>query len=106
MVGVPAFLKCVCGPSARIGWPLPCRSAQRIDDRGPKDEDDQRRGDQRAAGAEGDVAEDVEGRDLVGKRDEKGEHSCPSPQDDSRSFSKRPEFFQHRLDQLREADTI
>ncbi len=25
MVGVPAFLKCVCGPSARIGWPLPWR---------------------------------------------------------------------------------
>ena len=25
MVGVPAFLKWVCGPSARIGWPLPCR---------------------------------------------------------------------------------
>ena len=24
MVGVPAFLKWVCGPSARIGWPLPC----------------------------------------------------------------------------------
>ncbi len=26
MVGVPAFLKWVCGPSARIGWPLPCRT--------------------------------------------------------------------------------
>ena len=25
MVGVPAFLKWVCGPSARIGWPLPWR---------------------------------------------------------------------------------
>ena len=24
IVGVPAFLKWVCGPSARIGWPLPC----------------------------------------------------------------------------------
>ncbi len=24
MVGVPAFLKWVCGPSARMGWPLPC----------------------------------------------------------------------------------
>ena len=26
MVGVPAFLKCVCGPSARIGCPLPWRT--------------------------------------------------------------------------------
>ncbi len=26
MVGVPAFLKWVCGPSARIGWPLPWRT--------------------------------------------------------------------------------
>ena len=35
MVGVPAFLKCVCGPSARIGWPLPCRSLSEVDDAGP-----------------------------------------------------------------------
>jgi hypothetical protein len=26
MVGVPALERCVCGPSARIGWPLPCFS--------------------------------------------------------------------------------
>ncbi len=35
MVGVPAFLKCVCGPSARIGWPLPCRSLSAAMMRGP-----------------------------------------------------------------------
>ena len=35
IVGVPAFLKWVCGPSARIGWPLPwrIRSAEMM--RGP-----------------------------------------------------------------------
>ncbi len=30
IVGVPAFLKWVCGPSARIGWPLPCRSRNEL----------------------------------------------------------------------------
>ena len=36
MVGVPFFARCDCGPSARIGWPLPCliRSEAMID--GPK----------------------------------------------------------------------
>ncbi len=24
MVGVPRLAKWVCGPSSRIGWPLPC----------------------------------------------------------------------------------
>ena len=47
----------------RLALALP--DAQRVDDRRAEDEDDQRRGDQRAAGAEGDVAEDVEDRDLV-----------------------------------------
>ena len=36
MVGVPAFLKWVCGPSARIGWPLPCRKRSEAMMRGPK----------------------------------------------------------------------
>ncbi len=36
MVGVPAFLKWVCGPSARIGWPLPCRSRSELMMVGPK----------------------------------------------------------------------
>ena len=36
MVGVPAFLKWVCGPSARIGWPLPCRMRSDVMMRGPK----------------------------------------------------------------------
>lgn len=36
MVGVPAFLKCVCGPSARIGWPLPCLSRSELMMVGPK----------------------------------------------------------------------
>ena len=36
MVGVPAFLKCVCGPSARIGCPLPCLSLSELMMVGPK----------------------------------------------------------------------
>ena len=36
MVGVPAFLKCVCGPSARIGWPLPCLTLSDAMIAGPK----------------------------------------------------------------------
>ncbi len=42
MVGVPAFLKWVCGPSARIGWPLPCRMRERAMISRPEHEDDQR----------------------------------------------------------------
>ena len=26
IVGVPTLARCVCGPSARIGWPLPWRT--------------------------------------------------------------------------------
>ncbi len=36
MVGVPAFLKWVCGPSARIGCPLPCRTRSEAMMAGPK----------------------------------------------------------------------
>ena len=34
MVGVPAFTKCVCGPSLRIGWP-PLSFARRAITLGP-----------------------------------------------------------------------
>jgi hypothetical protein len=70
MVGVPAFLKWVCGPSARIGWPLPWRTRSELMIIGPEHEDDQRGGDQRRAGTEGDVAKDVEDRELVGESNE------------------------------------
>jgi hypothetical protein len=35
MVGVPALRKWVCGPSARIGWPLPWRTFSDAMIRGP-----------------------------------------------------------------------
>ena len=37
MVGVPFLVnKCEAGPSARIGWPLPCLSRSEVMMRGPK----------------------------------------------------------------------
>ncbi len=56
-----------CGPSARIGWPLPCCSAQHVDDRRAEQEHEHRRGHHRAAGAERDVAKHVEERERVRK---------------------------------------
>ena len=36
MVGVPALaMMCDCGPSLRIGWPLPCRMRSSAMMRGP-----------------------------------------------------------------------
>ena len=68
MVGVPFLVtRWLCGPSSRIGWPLPCRTRSAAMIVGPEQEDEDERRDRRAAGAEGDVAEDVEDRDLVGE---------------------------------------
>ena len=65
MVGVPFLVtRCDCGPSVRIGWPLPCCSAQLVDDPRPEQEHEDQRRDHRAAGADGDVAEDVEDVEL------------------------------------------
>ena len=62
MVGVPFLVtRCDCGPSVRIGWPLPCSEPQLVDDHGPEQEHEDERRDHRPAGAERDVAEDVEG---------------------------------------------
>ena len=36
MVGVPFFDRCDCGPSSRIGWPLPCRMRNMAIVQGPK----------------------------------------------------------------------
>ena len=52
--------------------------AQGPDHLGPEQEHEQQRGDQRAAGAEGDVAKDVEGGELGGELGQPVEH-CPSP---------------------------
>ena len=52
--------RCDCGPSLRIGWPLPCSQPQVIDDPRAEQEHEDERGDHRAAGAERDVAEHVE----------------------------------------------
>ena len=66
MVGVPFLVtRCDCGPSVRIGWPLPCRSAQLVDDHRPEQEHEHQRGDHRAAGADRDVAEHVEDSENV-----------------------------------------
>ena len=35
MVGVPTLARWVCGPSSRIGWPLPCRTRNMAMKRGP-----------------------------------------------------------------------
>ena len=66
MVGVPALaMMCDCGPSARIGWPLPCSRRRRSMMVGPNRKTNNSAGDHRAAGAEGDIAEDVEDGELV-----------------------------------------
>ena len=75
IVGVP-FLVTMwdCGPSGRIGWPLPCRSRRWSMIQGPNRKTKTPRGDHRAAGPEGNVAKDVEAGDLVGKLDQEIEH--------------------------------
>ena len=35
IVGVPRLARWVCGPSSRIGWPLPCRTRSIAIMRGP-----------------------------------------------------------------------
>ena len=35
MVGVPRLARWVCGPSSRIGWPLPCRTLSQPMNFGP-----------------------------------------------------------------------
>jgi hypothetical protein len=35
IVGVPRLARWVCGPSSRIGWPLPCRTRSQPMKRGP-----------------------------------------------------------------------
>ena len=75
MVGVPDFVRIwLCGPSARIGWPLPCFTLQRRDDLRPEHEHEQDRGHGRPAGPEGDVAEDVEDLELVAELSEEMKH--------------------------------
>ena len=109
MVGVPAFLKCVCGPSARIGWPLPCRTRSESMMRRAEEEDQQRRGDQRAAGAEGDVAEDVEDRELH-RRIQRAASACGrSPRSRSGALCVagfRRKLVDQRIDQLGKADAL
>ena len=35
MVGVPRLARWLCGPSARIGWPLPCVARSQLMNLGP-----------------------------------------------------------------------
>ena len=60
MVGVPRLARWVCGPSSRIGWPLPWRTRSQPMNFGPISRPMSKRGRGRRAGAEGDVAEEVE----------------------------------------------
>ena len=64
MVGVPALAWCACGPSSRMYWPI-WRRRRRSIIQGPRSEHEEERGQARHRGAERDVADDVEGRDLV-----------------------------------------
>ena len=75
MVGVPALaMMCDFGPSARIGWPLPWSSRSRSMMVWPNRNTKQQRGDDRAAGAEGDVAKHIEDGELVRQIDQPIEH--------------------------------
>ena len=61
MVGVPFLVsRCEAGPSARIGWPLPCFEPQRRDDHRPEEEHEQQPGRRRAERAERQIAEQIE----------------------------------------------
>ena len=61
MVGVPCFSTMWrCGPSLRIGWPLPCFSFSQRISAGPMTEGDEERRHHRPAGAEGEVSEQTE----------------------------------------------
>ena len=58
MVGVPFLVsRCDCGPSVRIGWPLPCLSRSAAMIVGPKKNTKNKAVRRRAGGAESDVAE-------------------------------------------------
>ena len=60
MVGVPRLARWLCGPSARIGWPLPCLARSQRMNNGPEQQADEQRGRGRRTGAEADVADEVE----------------------------------------------
>ena len=71
MVGVPCFSTIWrCGPSLRIGWPLPCFTLSSEMMRRPEQQDEQQGGEDRRAGARRLIAEHVEGRDFVGQAGE------------------------------------
>ena len=71
----PWSTMCDCGPSVRIGWPLPCRSRSWSMIDGPNMKTKTSAVIDRAAGAERDVAEHVEDRELVGQIDQPIEHT-------------------------------
>ena len=76
MVGVPFLVRrCEAGPSARIGWPLPCfrRNAEMIV--GTEEEDEEKPGARSAKRAEGEVSEEVESARKFG---EPGQHVLAS----------------------------
>ena len=76
MVGVPFLVRrCEAGPSARIGWPLPCFRRKRGDDRRTEEEDEKKPRPRRAKRAEGEIAEEVE---SAGKLGEPGQHVLAS----------------------------
>ena len=75
MVGVPALVtRCDFGPSARIGWPLPCRSRRWSMIHGPNMNTKTSAVIIEPAGAHRQVAEDVEDRERAGKIGQPIEH--------------------------------
>ena len=75
MVGVPFLvIRCDLRAVGADRLALALLDAQQVDDRAAEQEHEHQRGDDGAAGAEGDVAEDVEERELVGEIGQPIEH--------------------------------
>ncbi len=74
MVGVPCFSTMWrCGPSLRIGWPLPCFTLSKRDDARTEEEDEEQCRQDRRTGPRRLVLEDVEQRHFVGETGEQVE---------------------------------
>ena len=75
MVGVPFLVsRCDCGPSVRIGWPLPCLRRKRGNDRRAEEEHQKQTRARRADGAEGQIAEQVQRAEQMREIGEPGQH--------------------------------
>ena len=96
MVGVPRFDRWLFGAVFADGLSLALFDPQQIDDRRSEQENEQQRRHDRAAGAERNIAENIQRADIVAELDEFVEHSSPlaagprgDPRPDSNCRSKR-----------------